>query len=297
MAEVRRRGGDVVSELAEVQWSEPLKGHEGITTYTSQRAIMAAVVVVLSLLCFLQRRSLLAEQENCDERMHVLHETMRGLEKGQLDTIQRLQLQTSMKVTPPINCPQCKECDEDSGAAERISNHDEIYLKRNKLLQESHQSLSLELLLHKFGNGPHFVNLHLQFPEPEGGSGLLRLEMAPVEVMPTTVLYFLTQVSEGAWDGCSFFRNANHVLQASTRGKECQPKRFKSLAGIEKSIGTNPTTDIHRTIFLKIVMHFYLIYCSFSRVQCRFSTQEIYSGIGWEVVCLEDRLVTLPSVS
>lgn len=44
--------------------------------------------------------------------------------------------------------------------------------------------------------------------------GRLRLEMAPLHLMPVAVNLFLQQIHHGLWNGCAFVVNAEHILQA-----------------------------------------------------------------------------------
>lgn len=39
------------------------------------------------------------------------------------------------------------------------------------------------------------------------------IELAPIDEMPHAVYWFLEQVTRGLFDGCSFHRNAGHVVQ------------------------------------------------------------------------------------
>lgn len=73
----------------------------------------------------------------------------------------------------------------------------------------------------RFGPGPHHVEINLAFdPEfpkgnndTDGDTGHFIIELAPVEEMPHTVYWFLEQVNRTLYDGCSFHRNAGHVIQ------------------------------------------------------------------------------------
>lgn len=57
--------------------------------------------------------------------------------------------------------------------------------------------------------------------------------MAPAEVMPYSVLMFLSQISSQSWIGCSFFINYGSVLSADTRGDDrCHKKNFENIPGI-----------------------------------------------------------------
>ena len=64
--------------------------------------------------------------------------------------------------------------------------------------------------------GPHRVKIQLDFPPdnaPPGTADSFVIEMAPLDAMPYTVHLFLEQVSLKLYDGCSFHRNAGHVVQ------------------------------------------------------------------------------------
>jgi len=70
----------------------------------------------------------------------------------------------------------------------------------------------------KFGQGPYRVEITLDFPpeqdkDKENPTKFI-IEMAPLDYMPHSVYLFLQQVSRNLWDGCSFHRNARHVIQA-----------------------------------------------------------------------------------
>jgi hypothetical protein len=66
--------------------------------------------------------------------------------------------------------------------------------------------------------------------------GRLRLDMAPLDLMPVAVNLFLQQVHHGLWDGCSFVYNYHHILQAGPHvhdgvhdGGERRPPRMDAL--------------------------------------------------------------------
>ena len=82
---------------------------------------------------------------------------------------------------------------------------------------------ALEILISvfyfRFGEGPHHVEINLAF-DPDGSNGTslnateqIVIELAPVSEMPHAVYWFLQQVEHKLYDGCSFHRNAPHVLQ------------------------------------------------------------------------------------
>jgi len=72
-------------------------------------------------------------------------------------------------------------------------------------------------VLEKFGKGPYRVEMMLEFPPDKNHAGIAEkivIEMAPLELMPYTVSFFLEQVFEGLYDGCSFHHIAEHVIIA-----------------------------------------------------------------------------------
>ena len=89
----------------------------------------------------------------------------------------------------------------------------QLQLAKQKL-KENIKLMSKTALLDKFGPGPHYVEINLEFPNVEAdATAKILVELAPVEEMPHTVYWFLEQVSRKLYDGCSFHRNAGHVIQ------------------------------------------------------------------------------------
>lgn len=92
----------------------------------------------------------------------------------------------------------------------------------------------------RFGAGPHHVEITVafdpEFPkkeETDDNTARIVIEMAPVEEMPHSVYWFLEQVNRNLYDGCSFHRNAGHVVQGGPAPNFLSPpnpqlhKRFK----------------------------------------------------------------------
>lgn len=72
----------------------------------------------------------------------------------------------------------------------------------------------------KYGPGPYRVGMKLRFPESMKDPNLpdemgLIIELAPIQLVPYSVYYFLEIVSH--WNGGAFHRRAGHVLQALTQ--------------------------------------------------------------------------------
>ncbi|CAB9512932.1 expressed unknown protein [Seminavis robusta] len=91
-------------------------------------------------------------------------------------------------------------------------------------LKRTVQALSKREALQKYGNHVHRVEIELAFPDPhphyhlhseKEGPTTFIIELAPIELMPHSVHFFLEMVHAGLLDGCSFILNALHVLKAA----------------------------------------------------------------------------------
>ena len=61
----------------------------------------------------------------------------------------------------------------------------------------------------------------------ETSFGDIILEMASIKKMPHTIRYFTTLIETKFWNGCHFFRNANHVIQAN-----CHRRNNENVNGL-----------------------------------------------------------------
>jgi hypothetical protein len=94
---------------------------------------------------------------------------------------------------------------------------------KHATLEYAVQVQSRQLVLAKFGEGPHYLDVSVELPASANSlTGHISIELAPLDLMPHSIYVFLTQTDEKLWDGMAFIRNARHVLQASPRG----PNRF-----------------------------------------------------------------------
>jgi cyclophilin family peptidyl-prolyl cis-trans isomerase len=124
---------------------------------------------------------------------------------------------------------------------EKLSRHNVQLTTYKKKMQENIQLMSRTALIERYGLGPHFVEMVVQFDSHQGRNdqGLITVELASVEDMPHAVYWFLEQVRRKLYDGCSFHRNAAHVVQAGPASNFLSPpnpqlsKRFKD-AGFDK---------------------------------------------------------------
>ena len=109
----------------------------------------------------------------------------------------------------------------------------ELEGERRSMLMQGLQKVSKEVLLLEYGPPPYYVEIDVSVPKfpPRQTSenkveakfdqdnrpidcasstvkGTLQLQMAPFDEVPYSILYFLTHISNGAWNGCSFATNA-----------------------------------------------------------------------------------------
>lgn len=102
---------------------------------------------------------------------------------------------------------------------EQMQKRIDILLKFKQNTKESLQKWSKERLLEKYGPGPHYVEIELAFDPSSNiysdgpATDHITIELAPEQDMPYTVYWFLEQVDHRLFDGCSFHRNAGHVIQ------------------------------------------------------------------------------------
>jgi len=89
----------------------------------------------------------------------------------------------------------------------------------NGIGQSSHQRV-----LEKYGQGPHHVELQVQLPSSQvvGGSSTpiietIKIELAPLDMMPHSIHVFLEQISSGMWDDGAFDLHVGHVFMAHNR--------------------------------------------------------------------------------
>ena len=89
----------------------------------------------------------------------------------------------------------------------------------NRIGTRSHQRV-----LEKYGQGPHHVELQVQLPSYQvvGGSSTpivetIKIELAPLDMMPHSIHVFLEQISSGMWDDGAFDLRSGHVFMAHNR--------------------------------------------------------------------------------
>lgn len=95
-----------------------------------------------------------------------------------------------------------------------------------KQLNKEIQDMAKRELIEQYGRGPHYVEVTIAYdPSSDvgrkmstgnattGSTDVFLIELAPVDEMPASTFFFLEQVNASVYDGCSFHRNAGHVIQ------------------------------------------------------------------------------------
>lgn len=93
-------------------------------------------------------------------------------------------------------------------------------------MQQKIQAFSKKLLIEKYGLGPHYVEMQVDFdPASKEEDQLSKqntdtrnriiIKLAPIDLMPHSVYFFLEQVYNKLYDGFSFHISAEHIIQAS----------------------------------------------------------------------------------
>jgi cyclophilin family peptidyl-prolyl cis-trans isomerase len=100
------------------------------------------------------------------------------------------------------------------------------------------------ILVERFGEGPHYVRFEVSMPHHDdvsSQSSFFTAEMAPVHIMPASILVFLEQVNTGYWDNTSFFLNsaleigAHPVYDNNDKTKQMESKGLAHAPLLEYS--------------------------------------------------------------
>jgi Cyclophilin type peptidyl-prolyl cis-trans isomerase/CLD len=122
------------------------------------------------------------------------------------------------------------EENDNKNSNEELINQLHDYKKR---MHSEIQRISKRELIAKYGMGPYQLDIIVEY-DPESNiydsnsnseGGTIRIELASINDMPATVYHFLEQVSLKLFNGCSFHRNADHVLQAGATSNFKSPTK------------------------------------------------------------------------
>jgi len=183
----------------------------------------------------------LQQQHNCvfyDKEMNTLLKEMAVLEdeyKALQEEIPQLQsfMEFQNKRSSQDSKRQCNSQD-----SKRQSLEDEAKKKLNSFskMVENEIELREELVhqvqrstLYSYGKGPYKVEMTLEFPSPSNDSTSsstlteeIVIEMAPLDMMPYAVSFFLNQIYDGFYNGHAFDINAGHVMIATPSSPQNQ---------------------------------------------------------------------------
>lgn len=112
-----------------------------------------------------------------------------------------------------------EELETNQATFEKTKKRVEYLLNYKQQIKEAIQRQDKQMILEKYGPGPFQIEIQLAFhpesnvAEMEGGESIV-IETAPIDEMPHSIWLFLEQVDRQLFDGCSFHRNAGHVVQA-----------------------------------------------------------------------------------
>jgi len=211
------------------------KNTSNVHTFLQARFVGALVAVVLFLIYFLQLPkdinddtikssnlknplNSIVSEDYSEEKVKRLNKSLKDTRQELLDT--RSDLEKTTKLLHELY--QQRKKDKEEGNTD--NNKENIALKNQiDRYVVAIQSISKRHAIEKFGPGPHRVEITLDFP-PEAPfsrdniNPKFVIELAHLDLMPHTVYHFLMQVHNGCWNGRSFNRNAEHVLQAGLEG-------------------------------------------------------------------------------
>lgn len=114
-----------------------------------------------------------------------------------------------------------KQREEHEDAIEHLSSRDYAWKEQVEVLQNATQREAKRAATELFGPGPHHVKFTVILPtDEEEKERNFVVELAPLEIMPHSVHFFLQQVVHGLWNNAWFYLNGPHVLQGGPQAEE-----------------------------------------------------------------------------
>lgn len=190
-----------------------------------------------------------ASVKKLNNSVHILEKRLKE-SHDEVDKEMKISKELMEKMEDSKNTDKANGTDESKKEIEKLNESVDLYTQQLDRLKGEIQKKAKIDAEKKFGPGPHKVKFELDFnPEeiPEGTATSFTIEMAPLDLMPYTVNQFLSQVSLGLLNGCSFHRNAGHVVQGGPVSNHLNPgtnpnKGFKD-AGLESVIFQEYSAD------------------------------------------------------
>jgi hypothetical protein len=184
-----------------------------------------SVLVVLFCISYLYERDL---------RFKLIHEFNDSIDHASTQLYEARQKMTTSSAGSA--CPECAKCPDftDIPIEDKPITETDLVLDswkaRDTAIVTELQNLARDILILKYGPPPYFVEVEVEIDSEKNiEGGKLVLEMAPVEHVPYSILFFLNQISAKAWDQCSFFINLGVVYTEDARGSEgrCNKANFR----------------------------------------------------------------------
>mmetsp|Transcript_30424 Transcript_30424/g.66868 ORF Transcript_30424/g.66868 Transcript_30424/m.66868 type:complete len:449 (-) Transcript_30424:46-1392(-) len=123
-----------------------------------------------------------------------------------------------------------KEIARNTLAKTMSTNQNEMLLKKEEALRKRIDRMENDIAeisrmeaIERFGEGPHRIEFSLQFMNDDGAfvpemaksrTNKFVMELAPLSLMPHSVLHFLEMIDHQLWNGAAFVHHVDHVVQA-----------------------------------------------------------------------------------
>lgn len=120
------------------------------------------------------------------------------------------------RITKVVPTEAATPADNNARVARRLTVEEkQVFTPKNLANEAKIRHNSMNLIIERFGKGPHLVEFELVIWEGvKPTMHFFTIEMAPTHLMSASVYLFLQQVASGLWSGTSFYMNADHVIAA-----------------------------------------------------------------------------------
>jgi len=112
---------------------------------------------------------------------------------------------------------QIKQKESELKKKAQMKKREDAITKQVRYLEKQVQEVSRREAIERFGSGPHFVEFSVIFADMEDHElpSKFKVEMAPLDLMPHSVLLFLEMVEKRLWDETAFVHHADHIISAT----------------------------------------------------------------------------------
>jgi len=112
---------------------------------------------------------------------------------------------------------QILQKEEEMKTAQMLQRREGAIKRQVDYLKGQIQEVSRREALERFGPGPHIVEFNVIFSDdsPDEEPSKFAIEMAPLDLMPHSVLLFLEMVEKQLWDETAFVHHTHHIISAT----------------------------------------------------------------------------------